>query len=718
MESRALPAASPLLVNLHLYQGYNHDYLTEVAGEPSITRDSVEYGNPNHQPVEYVTAGTKEYSFPVNHSGVYGWDGDPWSITAENLVSITVEEERVIVNQTLDLNYSGPIGSPDGGLFRWASYLGSKYQISVYSANGNDTPFLVEAKLSIDRSDVGAMITESSDSFPFYYTSMIMSQDRYDDLGSRIGDTIYVFDSKRTEYHIPNSAPPQYGKKGSAEYSAQGSVKELSTHLDIPNGELYNPTGTYLNGGLFLHTPYFNTGTGTWSGHGRITSTAEFTFRVNQPPPEIEFVTSEDGQTDPDPNGPATNFVRMGIWNNAYTETGEIKNGTAEIDNFIGSDQRRFYVRVTDHSANTDPSAKDTILVDLKVFDGNNGKIREKRRNYSITLEETGVDTGVFVSRGLMLVASKSDADVPTNTGFDDSVATRGARDHRLRLAKLDDIVEVTYDSKTSQSKATKTATVFKRGAGTDERRTLPFTSYYYFLWNDKNGNGTYDSPKEELNRNYYKHAAKILAKQVEKANELWAQVGLNVRMKGSLQKIPYSQPVNAEGTDFPEDYFFNAKRGNDPERTKLINHLLSNTTFAENSLGVIMVNMRETGNGQANLLSKGQLEDHGQGNSSFVFVNQFSTEVTTLAHELFHVLYNKEDAVGWVPDPHYFTYNTKPVKENGPQQTRIHADTADWFRLEPTDPFFGGKNLREKTDGTGNFIVRDYEPSRENKKR
>jgi hypothetical protein len=138
----------------------------------------------------------------------------------------------------------------------------------------------------------------------------------------------------------------------------------------------------------------------------------------------------------------ATTFVRMGLWDNAFRlptdPLGLLINNEAEADNFVGADTRRFHVRVRDVSKRN----AGRVQIDWFTLNaaGNNLDAPVTR---DITLVETPANSGVFISRGLMLVTDSDDQNQATRTGlpagFPDAGTTpgNGARNHRIRRGSM-----------------------------------------------------------------------------------------------------------------------------------------------------------------------------------------------------------------------------------------------------------------------------------------
>jgi outer membrane protein OmpA-like peptidoglycan-associated protein len=176
---------------------------------------------------------------------------------------------------------------------------------------------------------------------------------------------------------------------------------------------------------------------------------------------QLEFVTQ------PLAAAPTAQFARMGLWDNAFRANGTPFNEEAEADNFVGADTRRFHLRVRD------PSRAGRVEVDWRTLTVG-GADRDAPANPSVTLLETAAGSGVFVSRGLMLVSDVPDRDEPTHSGLPGGAPSgqaRGETNHRTRLADIDGSVRAEYRA-TGARPIVAQVPVFQRNP--DERRRVP----------------------------------------------------------------------------------------------------------------------------------------------------------------------------------------------------------------------------------------------------
>jgi len=127
------------------------------------------------------------------------------------------------------------------------------------------------------------------------------------------------------------------------------------------------------------------------------------------------------------------NFVRFGLWDNAFRTNGTLFNNQVEANNFIGADTRRFHIRVRDVLSRGNA----TVIANWRTTNaaGNN---LDAPANQSVTLVETPANSGTFISRGLMLVTDTQDQNQGTHTGLaGGAVVARGANNHRIRRGDL-----------------------------------------------------------------------------------------------------------------------------------------------------------------------------------------------------------------------------------------------------------------------------------------
>ncbi|MCB0082127.1 MAG: peptidoglycan-binding protein, partial [Caldilineaceae bacterium] len=171
---------------------------------------------------------------------------------------------------------------------------------------------------------------------------------------------------------------------------------------------------------------------------------------------------------------PAATFVRFGLWDNAFRANGALFNDAAEANNFIGADMRRFFIRVRDVSQ----QGAGHINARWHAVDqtGANFQVPADR---TITLIETAANSGVFLSRALMLVTDQDDHNQNTHTGLPagipdgNTIRARNQSNHRIRRANMFGSVVTEYPHPLAAgSTLTQRLPLFQRSP--EERRRLP----------------------------------------------------------------------------------------------------------------------------------------------------------------------------------------------------------------------------------------------------
>jgi hypothetical protein len=163
------------------------------------------------------------------------------------------------------------------------------------------------------------------------------------------------------------------------------------------------------------------------------------------PAATVEFVDDPSDTHTVDASNPVATFVRMGLWDHAFTcgNPGTLNDDVTEVKSFVGADSRRFYLRVKD------TKAKDSVQIKWRTLKSDFTNL-DAPADEHITLVETGAGTGIFGSRGLMLVSDADDQRQNANSGLPATFPTTGVRnfnqsDHRIRRADLEGFVEAEY---------------------------------------------------------------------------------------------------------------------------------------------------------------------------------------------------------------------------------------------------------------------------------
>lgn len=153
----------------------------------------------------------------------------------------------------------------------------------------------------------------------------------------------------------------------------------------------------------------------------------------------MRVVTDSNNNYQVESTDQTLSFVRFGLWDNAFDSSNGVRNANEEAGNFVGSDSRRFYFEICNPTANADPAVADTMQAEWYTLKSDGGD-QDHPATDTVTLTETGPNTGIFVSKALMLVSDNVDNAQPTNTGLPSGgPAGIGSADHRLRRAAIGD---------------------------------------------------------------------------------------------------------------------------------------------------------------------------------------------------------------------------------------------------------------------------------------
>jgi hypothetical protein len=211
--------------------------------------------------------------------------------------------------------------------------------------------------------------------------------------------------------------------------------------------------------------------------------------------PRIRFIRPDEPQGVSKPTGkekPADE-LRFGFWDNLIellvipTPGGgsmRLLNDEAETKNFVGGDSRRFYIVLEDPGA----AGKRSVDVDWWTAYSNSdarvtGTVYDDPGS-KLTLLETGNATGVFVSKGLMLVNDEVDRQVVTHSGISPSDPLLGKlhggprkdtmSNFRIRRIGLFGFSVASYQSKAMKAPVTTVAPVFSPAS----RKLMPVQVY------------------------------------------------------------------------------------------------------------------------------------------------------------------------------------------------------------------------------------------------
>jgi hypothetical protein len=195
--------------------------------------------------------------------------------------------------------------------------------------------------------------------------------------------------------------------------------------------------------------------------------------------PEGDRVTITAGHLESlDAANAVTGFVPIGLWDHAFDAAGNVANAAAEANNFVGADTRRFFLRLRDASR----SGTGSTDIEWRTVQ-ENGQDFFVPGDRRITLVETAANSGLFVSRGLLLVTDNDDQNQGTHSGLPaglpDSgvVRNRNQSNHRLRRADVRSRLIATYPQPAVPGvRVSRTALVFSRTP--EGRRRLQLLVY------------------------------------------------------------------------------------------------------------------------------------------------------------------------------------------------------------------------------------------------
>jgi len=186
----------------------------------------------------------------------------------------------------------------------------------------------------------------------------------------------------------------------------------------------------------------------------------------------IEIVFDQDDDLVVATSDPPSAFADVGWWDRAFdTTTGNLRNNAPEDQNFVGSDNRRFYLRIKDLNATGPVTAK------LRTtFPG--GADDDAPADQDITCIEREAGSHELVSHGLMLVTDATDQAQATTPGAGATgPGGAGQKDHRLRRITvsnthpLDNEITVEYTPVGASHSQRRTFTVFDRSPIEQRRR-------------------------------------------------------------------------------------------------------------------------------------------------------------------------------------------------------------------------------------------------------
>lgn len=361
----------------------------------------------------------------------------------------------------------------------------------------------------------------------------------------------------------------------------------------------------------------------------------------------IEFALDHDGDHRVDGSAPVATAIRFGLWDKAYvpsgTGTGNIRNGAAETANFVGSDARRFYLRVTDPRA-TGPR----ITANWGTLNGA-GTNNDFPAQAGITLTRIASGSHTYVSKALMLVIDDIDAAQRTHSGFtsgpDAGLRRRGQRNHRLRKADMEGSVKAVYTPAGGGAAVEIILPVFERHP--ESRLRLPVRVI-----------------------NYAGHATRAqIDAHFAQANLRWSTLGLRIDPAATVNR-----PIPAGVLDGTGSY---PGSNDSPEEVIALADLIGTAPNIVTPDGTVTVVFVRLNNGASAYVTTGLRRLSALGERYFVFMNPDDPpEIDSLAHEFHHLLNNRFDFPADLPGaPNialrpFFTFNTNPTSSYAPAVT------------------------------------------------
>lgn len=403
----------------------------------------------------------------------------------------------------------------------------------------------------------------------------------------------------------------------------------------------------------------------------------------------LEIVLDDDGDHRVDARAPVATFVRMGLWNHAYNDpAGDLRNGEAEADNFVGSERRRFYFRVTDPGA-----TGSTVTIDWRTLRADGRTNDDAPASQAITLRETPSGSHVYVSRAVMLVTDETDANQQTHSGLpipfaDAGLRRRGQSNHRLRRARMDGFVFAEYRP-ASGAAATVRLPLFQRTPD-DERRRVKVRVI-----------------------NYGTHAtAAYIAAQFTNASDRWNQVGVAIEALATTNRPIPPGALDGSGL-YPHD-------PDGPHERATVNDLLPLTP--DNTVTAVFIPLT----GANAYATTAQRTTIALGDRYFIFIDTaLDLNNYTLAHELAHVLFNRFDGT---TARRFYTLQSTPATAFGvplpdprirrriqdlhspdPDNDAARDNIINWVRRVRGARFPIGGSLGAPTATTGNKLLEAF---------
>lgn len=358
-------------------------------------------------------------------------------------------------------------------------------------------------------------------------------------------------------------------------------------------------------------------------------------------------------------------------------------------------------MRIKDGKKNVDLNAKERITATI-------GTVHDITPQYNddqtpITLEETGPNTGVFVSASQLLTTVElpflpGDAPPPDPAHYqDDDYAVHdgfagggpveddqpGDRTHRTTIEGR---VLVNYGTQSNE------VPVFRKADGSnDERKLLEVRVRVFNEFLDQNGNGQHGGNElyNEINGDGQpntvlgtrQQAIDYVEAQVERANVLWSLAGISVRRVGVISFV--NAPDDGRGGNVLHDDFII-----DVDETADIGALYANVADIGTLEVIIAGPLRPDTEGQARFGSTlpPAAGSRGLGEKTLVFLSSDELKRTgtvsplplrynTLAYEIGHALTN----VGDVDTPAHVLFQDNNTELDDPLHNRRLSASTSW---------------------------------------
>ncbi len=339
-------------------------------------------------------------------------------------------------------------------------------------------------------------------------------------------------------------------------------------------------------------------------------------------------------------------------------DTDPILNEEAETKNFVGSDSRRFHIRVKDPSPKlfgTLPSGNRVVEVSWRTLFSNGSVLDENggAATSTLTLEEESA--GVFTSRALMHVTTRTDQVWGTHCGIPglhpgtqtrggqpipEAIRHAGQTDHRLRRASMFGKVEASYDSSATERVVIQ-APVFTR----QERKRAQLQ--ILVVWDPTASRPTVDDTG-------------VFQNALRKMRECYERIGVFVATATHTvaQKMVNDNVTNAARKDSGADFYYvvpvpssiNVAKVGDPEEAALGAQFPAEGNDIRMFFIPALAPRATVGTPFG--VSHGDADTAPPIQGTIFLPSDANPLQAVSAHELGHVLTNKSSCYGFISDP------------------------------------------------------------------